>query len=63
MGEENLMSSDGTCVECGHAATGHSNGCSLCECELVVEAANETEAETGLEAKIGTEFGVRLRRP
>jgi hypothetical protein len=30
---------------------------------LVVEAAKEPEAETGLEQKIGTEFGVRLRRP
>lgn len=63
MGDEKLMSSDGTCVECGHMATQHANGCSTCDCELVVEAAKETEAETGIERKIGTEFGVRLRRP
>jgi len=63
MGDENLMNSDGTCVVCGHEATGHPNGCSICDCVLVVEAAKEIEAETGIEQKIGTEFGVRLRRP
>lgn len=63
MGDENLMSSDGTCVECGHMATAHTSGCNTCDCKLVVEAAKETEAETGIEGKIGTEYGVCLRRP
>jgi hypothetical protein len=63
MGDENLMNPDGTCVECGHLATEHASGCSVCDCELVAEAAKETEAETGIEQKIGTEFGICLRRP
>jgi len=63
MSDENLMNSDGTCVECGHVATEHANGCSMCDCEIVAEAAKETEAGTGIEKKIGVEFGVCLRRP
>ena len=63
MGDETLMNSDGTCAKCGHVATEHANGCSLCDCDLVAEAAKETEETRGIGSKIGVEYGVVLRKP